>query len=414
MMRINLLLLVTVIASALYLVQVQYESRRLYAEIERAQNEARKLEVENERLQVDKRAQATPARVQQLARDQLQMRAATPAITQYVTLTAGRGARRCQPMSRHRAVAYTSSPLLASPTPVWRSKLIVAAIALGFLALAGRAAWVQVIANEFYRKQGEVRFARTLELPANRGRIFDRNGLLLASSVPVPSIWAIPEDVERDPTKLAQLARLLQMPLPELMKRLADEDKNFVWLKREVDEAVARHVATLDIKGIYQRKEYRRQYPEGAAAAHLVGFTSIEDSGQEGIELAFNKDLAGRPGSRRVIKDRLGRIVEDVGQQVRPVEGKDLQLSIDSKVQFFAFQQLREAVQANKAKAGSVVVLDAESGEVLALANYPSYDPAHRQNLSGAQLRNRAFTDTFEPGSTMKPITVAMALEAAA
>jgi cell division protein FtsI (penicillin-binding protein 3) len=314
-------------------------------------------------------------------------------------------------MSRHRAVAYTSSPLLASRTPVWRSKLIVAGIALGFLALAGRAAWVQVFDNEFYLKQGEVRFARTLDLPANRGRIFDRNGLLLASSVPVPSIWAIPEDVERDPTKLAQLARLLQMPLPELMKRLGEEDKNFVWLKREVDEAVARQVTTLDIKGIYQRKEYRRQYPEGEAAAHLVGFTGIEDVGQEGIELAFNKDLAGRPGSRRVIKDRLGRIVEDVGQQVRPVDGKDLQLSIDSKVQFFAYQQLRDAVLANKAKAGGVVVLDAESGEVLALANYPSYDPAHRQNLSGAQLRNRAFTDTFEPGSTMKPLVVSLALQ---
>jgi cell division protein FtsI (penicillin-binding protein 3) len=314
-------------------------------------------------------------------------------------------------MSRHRAVAYTSSPLLASRTPVWRSKLIVAGIALGFFGLAGRAAWVQVIANDFYLKQGEVRFARTLDLPANRGRIFDRNGLLLASSVPVPSIWAIPEDVERDPTKLAQLARLLQLPLPELMKRLGEEDRNFVWLKREVDEAVARQVAALDIKGIYQRKEYRRQYPEGESAAHLVGFTSIEDTGQEGIELAFNKDLAGKPGSRRVIKDRLGRIVEDVGQQVRPVDGRDLQLSIDSKVQFFAYQQLKDAVLANKAKAGGVVVLDAATGEVLALANYPSYDPAHRQNLSGAQLRNRAFTDTFEPGSTMKPLVVSLALQ---
>jgi cell division protein FtsI (penicillin-binding protein 3) len=314
-------------------------------------------------------------------------------------------------MSRHRAVAYTSSPLLASRTPVWRSKLIVAGIALGFFGLAGRAAWVQVIANDFYLKQGEVRFARTLDLPANRGRIFDRNGLLLASSVPVPSIWAIPEDVERDPTKLAQLARLLQLPLPELMKRLGEEDRNFVWLKREVDEAVARQVAALDIKGIYQRKEYRRQYPEGESAAHLVGFTSIEDTGQEGIELAFNKDLAGKPGSRRVIKDRLGRIVEDVGQQVRPVDGRDLQLSIVSKVQFFAYQQLKDAVLANKAKAGGVVVLDAATGEVLALANYPSYDPAHRQNLSGAQLRNRAFTDTFEPGSTMKPLVVSLALQ---
>ncbi|HET8749010.1 MAG TPA: penicillin-binding protein 2 [Ramlibacter sp.] len=312
-----------------------------------------------------------------------------------------------------RVVAYSSSPLLASRTPVWRSKFIVAGIALGFVALAGRAAWVQVIGNDFYRKQGEVRFARTLELPANRGRIFDRNGLLLATSVPVPSIWAIPEDVEqgKDKAKLVQLARLLQMPHSELMKKLEEDERSFVWIKRQVDEATARQVAALDIKGIYQRKEYRRQYPEGEAAAHVVGFTSIEDHGQEGVELAFDKALAGKPGSRRVIKDRLGRIVEDVREQVPPVDGKDLQLSIDSKVQFFAYQQLRDAVVANKAKAGSVVVLDVHTGEVLALANYPSYSPSNRQNLTGAQLRNRALTDSFEPGSTMKPFAVSLALE---
>ncbi|HEX7892126.1 MAG TPA: penicillin-binding protein 2 [Ramlibacter sp.] len=314
-------------------------------------------------------------------------------------------------MRSSKAVAYTSSPLLASRTPVWRSKFIVAGIALAFVTLAGRAAWVQVFGNDFYRKQGEVRFARTLELPANRGRIFDRNGLLLATSVPVPSIWAIPEDVERDRMKLQQLAKLLQVPQSELMKKLEEEDKNFVWLKRQVDEATARQIASLDIKGVYQRKEYRRQYPEGEAAAHVVGFTNVEDNGQEGIELAFNKELAGRTGSRRVIKDRLGRIVEDVGEQVPPAEGRDLQLSIDSKVQFFAWQKLRDAVVDNKAKAGSVVVLDVRTGEVLALANYPSYQPANRQNLTGAQLRNRALTDTFEPGSTMKPFIAALALE---
>jgi cell division protein FtsI (penicillin-binding protein 3) len=310
-----------------------------------------------------------------------------------------------------RSVAYTSSPLLASKTPVWRSKFIVAAIALGFVALAGRAAWVQVFANDFFQKQGQVRFARTLELPANRGRILDRNGLLLATSVPVPSIWAIPEDMERDKAKLTRLAKLLEMPLAELDKKLEDEDKSFVWLKRQVDESVAQQVAELNIKGIYQRKEYKRQYPEGEAAAHVVGFTNVEDHGQEGMELAFDKQLAGRPGSRRVLKDRLGRIVEDVGEQVPPVDGRDLQLSVDSKIQFFAYQKLRDAVLENKAKAGSVVVLDVASGEVLALANYPSYAPSKRQNLSGAQLRNRALTDTFEPGSTMKPFIAALALE---
>ena len=310
-----------------------------------------------------------------------------------------------------RSVRYTSSPLLASKTPVWRSKLIVAGIALAFAGLAGRAAYIQVVGNDFFQRQGEVRFARTLELPANRGRILDRNGLILASSVPAPSIWAIPEDVDASKAELAELARLLQMPLPELSKKLADEDKSFVWIKRQVDESVGQKIQAMGLKGIYQRKEYRRQYPEGEAAAHVVGFTNVEDQGQEGMELAFNKDLGGRAGSRRVIKDRLGRVVEDVREQVPPVDGKDLQLSIDSKIQFFAYQKLRDAVLLHKAKAGSVVVLDSISGEVLALANYPSYSPEKRQNLSGAQLRNRALTDTFEPGSTVKPFVIALALQ---
>ena len=311
-----------------------------------------------------------------------------------------------------RSIPYTSSPLLASRTPVWRSKLVVAAVAIGFVALAARAVYIQVVANAFYQRQGEVRFARTLPLPANRGRILDRNGLILASSVPSPSIWAIPEDVDRDPAQLKKLAALLEMPPAELDHKLADEDKTFVWLRRQVDDAVAQQIAALGIKGIYQRKEYKRQYPEGEAAAHVVGFTNVEDIGQEGVELTFEKELAGRAGSRRVIKDRLGQVVEAVGEEIPPVDGRDLQLSIDSKVQFFAYQKLRDAVMKNKAKAGSVVVLDTVTGEVLALANYPSYVPDKRRNLSGEQLRNRALTDTFEPGSTMKPITIGMALEA--
>ncbi len=313
-------------------------------------------------------------------------------------------------MSR-KSIPYTSSPLLASRTPVWRSKLVVAAVALGFLALAARAIYIQVIANDFYQRQGEVRFARTLALPANRGRIIDRNGLILASSVPAPSIWAIPEDVPRDPQQLQRLARLLEMPLESLTRKLEDEDKTFVWLKRQVDESVGQEIQALGLAGIYQRKEYRRQYPEGEASAHVVGFTNIEDAGQEGVELTFDQELAGRAGSRRVIKDRLGRVIEAVGEQIAPVDGRDLQLSIDSKVQFFAYQKLREAVLQNKAKAGSVVVLDAQSGELLALANYPSYAPGKRQQLSGAQLRNRALTDSFEPGSTMKPFVIALGLE---
>ena len=310
-----------------------------------------------------------------------------------------------------RSIAYTSSPLLTSRAPVWRSKLIVAMIALGFGVLAARAVYIQVIENEFFKQKGAVRFGRTLDLPANRGRVLDRNGLILASSVPAPSIWAVPEDVERDPVRLKQLAQLLELPVTELDKRLANEDKGFVWLKRQVDLSVAKEVMALGIKGIHQREEYKRQYPEGEAASHVVGFTNVEDIGQEGIELAFNKDLAGRAGSRRVIKDGRGRVVEAVGEQVSPVDGRDLQLSIDSKVQFFAYQKLRDAVLLHKAKAGSVVVLDVQSGEVLALANYPSYSPASRQNMSGEQLRNRALTDTFEPGSTMKPFVIGLALD---
>ncbi|WP_426146540.1 peptidoglycan D,D-transpeptidase FtsI family protein [Polaromonas sp. DSR2-3-2] len=314
-------------------------------------------------------------------------------------------------MSR-KNVLYTSSPLLASKTPVWRSKLIVALIALAFTGLAVRAAYIQVYANAFFQRQGEVRFARTLELPANRGRILDRNGLILASSVPASSIWAIPEDVKASPAQLTELAKLLEMPLAELKKKFSDEDKTFVWVKRQLEEPVARKISELGIPGIYQRKEYKRKYPEGETIAHIVGFTNVEDKGQEGIELTFNQALSGKAGSRRVIKDRLGRVVEGVGEQVPPVDGKDIQLSVDSKVQFFAYQKLRDAVIARKAKAGSVVVIDSITGEVLALANYPSYVPDKRQNLTGEQLRNRAVTDTFEPGSTMKPITVAMALEA--
>ena len=314
-------------------------------------------------------------------------------------------------MNHSRSVQLTSSPLLASKTPVWRSKLIVAAMALGFLGLVGRAAHVQVIDNDFFLRQGEVRFARTLELPANRGRVLDRNGVLLASSVPAPSIWANPEDLERDPVKLRQLARLLEMTPAQLEHKLKDEEKTFVWLRRQMDEPVVKEIRALGIKGVYDIKEYKRLYPEGEAAAHIVGFTNVEDQGQEGVELIFQKQLAGQAGSRRVIKDRLGRVVEAVGETVHPVDGKDLQLSIDSKVQFYAYQTLRDAVKEHKAKAGSVVVLDAQTGEILALANYPSYSPSRRVNLSGEQLRNRALTDSFEPGSTMKPFTVALALE---
>ncbi len=310
-----------------------------------------------------------------------------------------------------KGVPFSASPVLAVKLPVWRSRVVLFLLFAAFLALAARALWLQGISTEFLQKQGESRYARTLELPATRGKITDRNGLVLASSVPVKAIWAIPEDVLEAPKdKLRSLAKLLEMTEGELRKKL-DSDRSFVYLKRQVEQDVANKIVKLGIPGIETRKEYKRFYPEAGVTAHVVGFTNIDDAGQEGMELASQKSLAGMTGSRRVIKDRLGRIVEDIQSIREPHDGKDLVLSIDSKIQYIAFSQLKEAVEKHKAKAGGIVVLDAKTGEVLALANLPTYDPNNRSVLTGAQLRNRVMTDTFEPGSTLKPFTVALALD---
>jgi cell division protein FtsI (penicillin-binding protein 3) len=310
-----------------------------------------------------------------------------------------------------KGVPFSASPVLAVKLPLWRSRVVLFALFAAFLALVGRALYLQGISTDFLQKQGESRYARTLELPATRGKITDRNGVVLASSLPVKAIWAIPEDVQEAPKeKLHQLAQLLEMSDAELHKKL-DSDRSFVYLKRQVEQDIADKIAKLAIPGIEARKEYKRFYPEGEVMAHVVGFTNVEDAGQEGMELAFQKSLAGTTGSRRVIKDRLGHIVEDIGAVRDPHDGKDLKLSIDSKIQYIAYSQLKEAVEKNKAKAGGAVVLDAKTGEVLALVNLPTYNPNNRAALTGAQLRNRVLTDTFEPGSVMKPFTVAHGLE---
>ena len=315
-----------------------------------------------------------------------------------------------RPLGSGRGVSYSTSPLLASKTPPWRSRFLVALVGLAFAGLLGRAVYVQVLNTDFFQKQGEARYAHTLELPASRGRINDRSGQTLAASVAVPSIWAIPKEVDADPAKRRELAKALGLSSKDLDGKLNPEAR-FVWLKRLADDDVAAKVKAIGLKGVFQDREYRRKYPEGEAAAHVVGFTNVEDKGQEGIELAFQKELQGRDGSRSVVRDRLGRVVEDIGDIVPAANGHDIDLAVDSKVQFFAYQRIRDAVAENKAKAGSVVVLDAQSGEVLALANFPSYDPSNRQNLSGEQLRNRALTDVFEPGSTMKPFIAGLSME---
>ncbi len=317
---------------------------------------------------------------------------------------------RRSPAAGVRSVPLGTSPLLASKTPSWRSQLVVALIAFGSLLLVGRAFQIQIVGTDFYQREGEKRYLHTLRLPGTRGEIYDRHGQLLATSVEAPSVWAIPRDFEADAAQRRALAKALGMTVADLDRRLADNPK-FVWLRRQVDEPVALQVKALGLKGVYQTREFKRRYPEGEAAAHVVGFTDVEQKGQEGVELAFESTLRGTDGSRDVVKDRLGRVVEDVRDQIDPVHGRPLALSIDAKVQAFAYQKIRDAVAQHRARAGSVVVLDARSGEVLALANYPSFDPANRQKLSGEQLRNRALTDTFEPGSTMKPFIAAWAIE---
>ena len=309
-----------------------------------------------------------------------------------------------------RSVNYATSPLLASKTPPWRSRFIVALVGAAFLGLVGRAVWLQIIGTDFYQKEGEKRFAHSVEVPASRGRIVDRNGLVLATSVPASSIWADPREFKPDAEQRKALLKALDMKEAELADRL-EGSARFAWLRRQVEAPVWQQVKALDIKGVYEQREYKRKYPEGEASAHVVGFTNVEDNGQEGIELRFDEQLKGLDGSRSVLRDRLGRSVEAFGEPVDPINGSEVRLAVDSKVQFFAYQRVRDAVIAQNAKAGSVVVLDVVTGEILALANYPSYNPGERRNLSGAQLRNRALTDIFEPGSTMKPFVASLALE---
>jgi len=320
------------------------------------------------------------------------------------------GAKSAPP--RTDRVSYTANPLLVVRLPAWRSRMLVLLLFAGFLALTIRVFHLQAGGGtQFLQRQGEVRYARTLDVPGTRGKVLDRNGVVLAASVPARAIWAIPDDVDASAEQLVTLARLLQMPLAELRRKLADDDRKFVFLRRQVDLEVAKKIQALKLAGVHQSPEFKRHYPEGPALAHVLGFTSVEDRGQEGVELAWEPVLAARSGSRRVIKDRLGNVVEE-DWLLTPADGNDVQLSIDSRIQFIAFSALRSAVDAHKAKAGAVVVADVASGEILALANWPSFDPNRRGQWQKSALRNRVLTDTFEPGSTMKPFSVAAAIEA--
>ncbi len=313
--------------------------------------------------------------------------------------------------ARADRVSYAANPLLVVKLPAWRSRLLLLLFFGGFLALAIRAVYLQGgVSTPFLQRQGEVRYMRTLDVPGTRGKVLDRNGVVLAASVPARAIWAIPDDVEASSEQLAKLAKLLEMPLADVKRKLADDDRKFTFLRRQVDLDVARKIQALKLAGIHQSPEFKRHYPEGPAVAHVTGFTNVEDRGQEGVELAWESVLAARTGSRRVIKDRYGNVIEE-DWLLTPADGNDVTLSIDSRLQFIAFTALKSAIDAHKAKAGAVIVLDAGSGEILALANWPTFDPNRRGQWNKAALRNRVLTDTFEPGSTMKPFSIAAAIE---
>ena len=296
--------------------------------------------------------------------------------------------------------------------PAWRSRAMLLALLFALAMLAARALYLQGLNNDFLRQKGESRYGRVIDMPATRGMITDRNHEPLAISTPVESVWASAADIEIMPAQMQRLAQLLEMDPAEIKNRLVDTTREFVYLKRHLPPEQAAKVVELDVPGVFLQREYRRYYPGSEYFAHLVGITDIDENGQEGLELAFDEQLAGKPGSRRVIKDRLGHIVEDVESLRTPKPGSDLALSIDAKIQYLAFRELRNAVAAHKAKAGSIVVLDAKTGEVLAMANLPSYNPNNRGKMEPKRTRNRAVTDLFEPGSTLKPFTAAAAIEA--
>ena len=304
------------------------------------------------------------------------------------------------------------APQLRLKLEGWRSRLVLVLVMGAFAVLAGRAFYLQGMNNDFLKAKGDARFVRTVELPASRGPVKDRNGQALAISTPVESIWASPDEMDADEAQLAALAKALALPVDDIRQKIDRKDRQFVFLKRQISPEQAARVMALRVPGVFQQREYRRYYPAGELMAHVVGFTGIDDRGQEGMELAADPRLTGNPGSRKVIKDRKGRIVEDVESVRAPRDGEAVTLAVDQRLQFLAHKELRAAIEQHRAKAGSLVIVDAKSGEVLALVNYPDYNPNNRASVTGRQTRNRSVTDLFEPGSTMKPFTIAAALDA--
>ena len=303
-------------------------------------------------------------------------------------------------------------PNITAKLPGWRATLLFIILLAGLAGLFGRSVYLQSIHNAFLQEKGKARYSRVIEVSAHRGMISDRNGEPLAVSTPVESVWASPSDVEADRRQVKKLAQILGMDIEEVKSRLFDTSRDFVYLKRLLPPEQVEKVVNLNLPGVSLQREYRRYYPAGEETAQTLGFTGQDDNGLEGMELALQEQLAGKPGSQRVIKDNHGYIVEEAGSLHVSKAGSDFVLSLDSNLQHIAYRELESAVKQHRAKAGAVVILDSRTGEVLALANYPGYNPNNRNNTSSKAMRNRAITDQFEPGSTLKPFTVATAIEA--
>ncbi len=307
---------------------------------------------------------------------------------------------------------FFNNPMLKVPYPLWRGRLVLSLIGVAFLALVGRAIYLQGFTTEFLQQQGEKRYEVTQPLYASRGKILDRNGVVLAASIPARAIGFTPKHAQPlSAERLKKLAELLDMPETDLSKKIDPEKKTFIYLKRQVPIEVAQQIQKMRVPGISLHRDNRRYYPEGEVAGNIVGLNTLDDHGQEGVELAFNDQLAGKGGSRRILRDRMGRQIDDVKDVDLAVDGRDIQLSIDTRIQYQVYRALQEAMVTNKAKGAAAVVIDIKSGEILALGNMPTYDPNKRETFRSGNMRNQALTDTFEPGSIMKPFTVALALE---
>ncbi|MFW6346657.1 MAG: peptidoglycan D,D-transpeptidase FtsI family protein, partial [Halomonas sp.] len=299
-----------------------------------------------------------------------------------------------------------------APMGSLRYRLLLALVLLGLGLLVGRVAMLHVVDRPFLQGQGDARTLRSEPLPAHRGMIVDRHGEPLAISTPVVTLWANPQEVPEDPIQRVRLARALQMEPDALNERLARfADREFMYLRRRMTPETAEEVLSLRLPGVYHQDEYKRYYPAGEVAAQLLGVTNVDDVGQEGLELAYQSWLSGTPGQRRVLKDRHGRLVRDLEVLREAKPGGELTLAIDQRLQYMAYRELAAAVAEHDADGGVVVMLDARTGEVLAMANQPSYNPNNRAGIEPRGLRNQAIVDTFEPGSVVKPLAMAAIME---